>query len=202
MTRPMTAQRLTPMEAPNENLTEVDSIRAIREVLSTQEQAQAEPASKPRQARLRSVGTGQASAADAPAEPQAALQADQSVLGRKPERRAKWFQPTPGHLVLAGLVLAVVLYPLLVAAVLFFTVLFAIAGYLIAGCDGPWDGFVTLMRWYGRRFPKRAVALQASLDRFAMRWDAILDRFPEGIAHRFYLPDCSTLTEGAHLHSR
>lgn len=50
-----------------------------------------------------------------------------------------------------------------------------------------------LGRWYARRRPNRAAELHRKLDAFAMKWDAVLDRFPEGSVDGLYLPDFGEL---------
>ncbi|WP_394415134.1 hypothetical protein [Sulfitobacter sp. 1A12126] len=71
----------------------------------------------------------------------------------------------------------------------FVTVFVALGVFLALGYDGFWQRAMALGRWYAARRPERAAALHARLDAFAMKWDAVLDRFPEGTVDGLYLPD-------------
>ncbi len=103
--------------------------------------------------------------------------------------RLQGYRPTPKQIILACLALIIVLRPWLVVGVLFVTVFLVLGLFLALGYDGFWRRAMGLGRWYAARNPERAVALHARLDAFAMRWDAVLDRFPEGTVDGLYLPD-------------
>ncbi|MFG6515814.1 hypothetical protein ACGYLX_00010 [Sulfitobacter sp. 1A13496] len=92
-------------------------------------------------------------------------------------------------MILSLLALAVVLRPWLVFGVLFITVFIVLGVFLALGYDGFWQRAMALGRWYAARRPERAAALHARLDAFAIKWDAVLDRFPEGTVDGLYLPD-------------
>ena len=57
-----------------------------------------------------------------------------------------------------------------------------------------------IARWYARRHPSRSVELHRKLDNFAMKFDAFLDRFPEGTVDGLYLPDLGDLAEADQRH--
>ncbi|UWR22939.1 hypothetical protein [Sulfitobacter sp. S190] len=103
--------------------------------------------------------------------------------------KVRSYRPTRRHIILAALLLVVVLRPWLVLGLVFLS-LFILAGvFLMMGYDGFWHGAMKLGRWYANRRPARAAELHRKLDAFAMRWDAVLDRFPEGTVDGLYLPD-------------
>ena len=109
---------------------------------------------------------------------------------RKPSRRKRTAKRPPARAVILSLLaLAVVLRPWLVFGVLFVTVFVVLGVFLALGYDGFWQRAMALGRWYAARQPERAAALHARLDAFAMKWDAVLDRFPEGTVDGLYLPD-------------
>ena len=104
-------------------------------------------------------------------------------------RRIRAKRPPARAVILSLLALAVVLRPWLVFGVLFVTVFVVLGVFLALGYDGFWQRAMALGRWYAARQPERAAALHARLDAFAMKWDAMLDRFPEGTVDGLYLPD-------------
>ncbi|MFG6583699.1 hypothetical protein [Sulfitobacter sp. 1A12779] len=109
---------------------------------------------------------------------------------RKPSRRKRVAKRPPARAVILSLLaLAVVLRPWLVFGVLLVTVFVVLGVFLALGYDGFWQRAMALGRWYAARRPERAAALHARLDAFAMKWDAVLDRFPEGTVDGLYLPD-------------
>lgn len=79
----------------------------------------------------------------------------------------------------------------LVLAVLAFS--FCAISYLILGYDGFWLRVMRPLRLYVARHPERAADVYARIDRFAVRWDAVLDRLPERMVAALYLPDISDL---------
>ncbi|MCZ4368120.1 hypothetical protein [Sulfitobacter dubius] len=98
-------------------------------------------------------------------------------------------RPSPRAVMLSLFALAVILRPWLVLSVVFIAVFVTLGVFLALGYDGFWGRALALGRWYAARRPERAAALHAGLDAFAMKWDAVLDRFPEGMVDGLYLPD-------------
>ena len=120
---------------------------------------------------------------------------------RKPSRRQRAAKRPPARaVILCLLALAVVLRPWLVFGVLFITVFIVLGVFLALGYDGFWQRAMALGRWYAARQPERAAALHARLDAFAMKWDAVLDRFPEGTVDGLYLPDFGEMAEAEARH--
>lgn len=107
--------------------------------------------------------------------------------------RITGYRPTPKHLIIAACALVVLLRPWLVIGILLLTLFVFIGIFLILGYDGFWKKTMGIARWYARRRPSRAVELHRKLDDFAMKWDAFLDRFPEGTVDGLYLPDFGEL---------
>jgi len=105
----------------------------------------------------------------------------------------KGYRPKPLHVALAVLALAVFMRPWLFIGLGFVFLFIVIGVYLMVGYDGFWRGAMKIGRWYASRRPERAAQLHARLDRFAMRWDAVMDRFPEGSVDALYLPDFGEL---------
>lgn len=114
--------------------------------------------------------------------------------------RIKAYRPKPVHIALGAFALLIVMLPWLVFGVAFLLAIIAIGVFLILGYDGFWQGVMKAGRWYAKRRPERAVVLNKRLDAFAMRWDAVLDRFPEGSVDGLYLPDFGELATAEKRH--
>lgn len=110
------------------------------------------------------------------------------------------YRPTPRHIVLACLALLIVFRPWLVLGLIFLSLFIMTVIFLILGYDGFWRRAMGLARWYARRRPARSAELHRKLDDFAMKWDAVLDRFPEGSVDGLYLPDFGDLAEAEARH--
>ena len=115
-------------------------------------------------------------------------------------RRIRAKRPPARAVILSLLALAVVLRPWLVFGVVFVTVFVVLGVFLALSYDGFWQRAMALGRWYAARRPERAAALHARLDAFAMKWDAVLDRFPEGTVDGLYLPDFGEMAEAEARH--
>ncbi|MGJ8629192.1 MAG: hypothetical protein ACSHXB_19710 [Sulfitobacter sp.] len=110
------------------------------------------------------------------------------------------YRPSAKHIVLACLALLIVFRPWLVLGILFLSLFIVMGIFLILGYDGFWRRGMGLARWYARRRPQRSAELHRKLDSFAMKWDAVLDRFPEGSVDGLYLPDFGDLAEAEARH--
>lgn len=108
-------------------------------------------------------------------------------------RGIKGYRPKPAHIVLALLGLLVLFRPWLVLGLTLLFAFILVGVFLIVGYDGFWKSVMKAGRWYAARRPERAAKLNKRLDSFAMKWDAILDRFPEGSVDGLYLPDFGEL---------
>lgn len=110
------------------------------------------------------------------------------------------YRPTPKHIVLACLALLVYFRPWLMVGLLFLFSFILIGVFLILGYDGFWRRAIRLARWYAEKHPSRSAELHRKLDNFAMRFDAFLDRFPEGTVDGLYLPDLGALADAEARH--
>ncbi len=114
--------------------------------------------------------------------------------------RLSAYRPTVMHILLACLALFVFMRPWLVIGLTILSLIVLTGVFLMVGYDGFWQNVMKMGRWYARRKPSRAAAIHARLDRFALRWDAILDRFPEGTVDALYLPDFGELAQADARH--
>ena len=110
------------------------------------------------------------------------------------------YRPTTKHVVFGCLALLVFFRPWLMFGILFLSVFVMVGIFLILGYDGFWHRAMGVARWYAQRRPKQSVEMHGKLDRFAMKWDAVLDRFPEGSVDGLYLPDFGGLAEADARH--
>ena len=92
-----------------------------------------------------------------------------------------------------AVVSAAIFHPVLFLVLTLFLAAVVSALYVAYGYDGFWQMMLKPLRWYVARHPEKAAAIHAEIDRVAMRWDAILDRFPEGWVAALYLPDVSDI---------
>ncbi|MBD3664412.1 hypothetical protein [Sulfitobacter aestuariivivens] len=114
--------------------------------------------------------------------------------------RITGYRPKPKHILITGSLLLVYFRPWLVLG-LFFLLAFIFVGILlILGYDGFWRRTMAIARWHARRSPSRSAELHRRLDNFAMRFDAFLDRFPEGSVDGLYLPDFGDIAEAEARH--
>jgi len=83
----------------------------------------------------------------------------------------------------------VVMYPGTVVLSGLAAIICVIGAFLLFGADRVWATVSQGLARYQKRAPKRASKLMDRLDDFAVHWDNILDRFPEGSVDALYLPD-------------
>lgn len=114
--------------------------------------------------------------------------------------RATGYRPTRKHLIIGAAAVLLLLRPWLVVGLVFLLVMTIVCVFLIVGYDGFWQRVVGLGRWYAARNPEKADRLNQKLDRFAMKWDSFLDRFPEGTVDGLYLPDLADLAKAEVRH--
>ena len=110
------------------------------------------------------------------------------------------YRPTRNHIIWAVLALFLLFRPGLVIGVLVLILLAIFVVFMVLGYDCFWHSVMRFGHWYARRRPSKAAELHAKLDQFAQKWDAFLDRFPEGTVDGLYLPDFGELerAEAAH----
>jgi len=133
--------------------------------------------------------------AAAPLAAQEKMQAPKS--GRLDAARASLssYRPSRRSVMIASAVLFVLLFPWLVFWTVFLSVFVLVGVFLALGHDGFWLRVTDLVQAYTSRFPERAGPLHRKLDAFAMKWDTILDRFPDGSVDGLYMPDFNDLAQ-------
>jgi len=109
--------------------------------------------------------------------------------------QVKGYRPTPRHILLASAALLIVFRPWFVVGLLVLALLALGLVFLVLGYDGFWLRAMGAARWYANRHPDRAEELNRKFDTFAMKWDAFLDRFPEGTVDGLYLPDLGDMAK-------
>ena len=115
--------------------------------------------------------------------------------------RLRAFRPTTRHLALASLALLVALRPnwFVVTGVL--AVALIVGAFMFLGSDRIWRIVLAHVARVDGRNPARAALLRTRLDRFACRWDAILDFFPDGMVDGLYMPDLQAMQDGEEAHT-
>jgi hypothetical protein len=183
------------------------ALAAIRNLLDTQPDVPAEPvaerhveqAVRPKAAQIDPPPVAPRRAAVAPedgskAKPRKAKPAAKSGgLSGRVNSSIFGFRPSLKFAIWTSFALLVFLRPWLVIGLSFIGLIIMIGVFLIVGYDGFWRGAMGMARWYARRRPNRAAEMHRKLDSFAMKWDAVLDRFPEGTVDGLYLPDFGNL---------
>ncbi|MEL6566672.1 MAG: hypothetical protein AAFQ59_19685 [Pseudomonadota bacterium] len=106
-----------------------------------------------------------------------------------PLRRARAFRPTTRHLAIVSVLLLVVVRPnwfIIAGAVL---VALVLGLFLIIGARRIWNTLLRGVELIEQSDLARGARLRNSLDRFACRWDRLLDLLPDGMADDLYMPD-------------
>jgi len=202
----------TPQPASDASELDPNSLAAIRDLLSTEDPVEPQPVEEREQAKAAlSQATAAAPAAESkrarlvPLSPQAHTTAKPQKAAKKPrvkkpkpegggmvdQLKAKilTYRPSVKHVVLASLALLILFRPWLMLGLLFLSAFIVTGIFLILGYDGFWHRVMAVARWSARKHPSRSAEMHRKLDNFAMRFDAFLDRFPEGSVDGLYLPD-------------
>ena len=188
----------TPMPGkPHLAATEAETLTMIRGVLT--EEIDADPKPKPKTTpRMRrkqafaplSESEGRAKQRKLPrmSLPRPSLKLNSRGRGAGLRGRIKRKHVTLG--ILAGLTLWQPLVMLGVALALLALVLLA---FKLIGGERIWKGVLLSLREIGQKNPAKGRDLRTRLDQMAMRWDTILDRFPDGTVDGLYMPDFQVL---------
>lgn len=188
-----------------EDVSELDpkALAAIRNLLNTQPEVAAEPvierlSERAAQTALPDIDQPPASPSRVSVErapspkrkpkPEKTAPKRRGVLGRIKSSVLR-YRPSLKVAIWISFAFLVFMRPLLVIGLTFIGLLAMICLFLIVGYDGFWRGAMGMARWYAGRRPNRAAELHRKLDAFALKWDAVLDRFPEGTVDGLYLPD-------------
>ena len=116
------------------------------------------------------------------------------------KERVMAYRPSRVHLIIGGSLLLVVFRPWLVVGLIFLLIVVTLGVFWVLGYDGFWRRSMALGRWYARCRPARAALIHRKLDSFAMKWDSVLDRLPEGKVDGLYLPDFGELAAADRRH--
>ncbi|SPH22548.1 hypothetical protein ASD8599_03290 [Ascidiaceihabitans donghaensis] len=111
------------------------------------------------------------------------------------------YRPTPKHVVLAVFALVLVFRPHWVLLSLALTLFLTIGAFVCFGADRVWGMLMIAFQRFSQRRPEQAARLGSKMDAFALRWDALLDRFPEGSVDGLYLPDFQALSTRDDAHA-
>lgn len=122
------------------------------------------------------------------------------AFGGRPLAALRGFQPTTRHLALASAALLFVVRPhwFVIGALL--ALLLVIGTFMTLGADRIWHGILAWLDRVEARDPARAAALRCKLDRFACRWDGVLDIFPDGMVDSLYMPDFQAMKQAEANH--
>lgn len=105
--------------------------------------------------------------------------------------RIKAYRPSRKHIFLVVLAGVVIWRPWLVPGILFVTFWIGLIVYLTLGPDRTMEKLSAVWTWLQRTRPETAEKLRDSADRFALKFDALLERLPDRWAERLALPDFS-----------
>lgn len=97
------------------------------------------------------------------------------------------------HIVALAAIVLVAFRPGLVAAAVFLWFFLVVGMFLIFGADRIWRAMSWAVKSYRARNSEGADKLLDWLDGVAVRWDAVLDRFPDGMVDSLYMPDFANL---------
>lgn len=106
------------------------------------------------------------------------------------------------HVAAAALVALALIKPLWVLFAVLALVLLIAAAFYFAGGEKIWRGVMLALHNLSDTDPDRAVRIRARLDRFAVKWDTFLDRFPDGMVDGLYLPDFQVLSQDEALNEK
>lgn len=104
-------------------------------------------------------------------------------------RRVTAFRPTTRHLAIVSTLLLVVVRPQWFAFGALVAIVLTTALFLTFGAQRIWRAVQRGVERIERKDAERGAALRVRLDRFACRWDGLLDMLPDGMADDLYMPD-------------
>lgn len=183
------------MSAQAATLDDDKTLSAIRSVLTEPAEVAAPVPKIEREPRIRSTIDPQPTAtvaAEAPAD------AKPSLVERV---RGVAFRPSRKMVFWGVMALLVILRPhvFVIGAIV---ALFVIGGaFAVFGGDAVWGGAMRCFTRFANIAPTRAARLAKRMDTFALRWDALLDRFPDGSVDGLYLPDFQAQTKADEHHA-
>lgn len=123
----------------------------------------------------------------------APAKAKEKAAGRKPFKLS--FQPSRKLIALMAVLAFVVFRPHWVFLCLIVALFLALGAFVLCGSDRVWGTLIRGLRHFSVRSPEKAQRLVKRMDEFALRWDGILDKLPDGLVDGLYLPDFQSLME-------
>ena len=112
------------------------------------------------------------------------------------KQRVLGYRPSGKHLLLAALALVVVFRPWLIPGVMFVAFWIVLIAYLTMGHDRFVEKLHTGWVRFDKRHPQKSARVRKTMDAFALRFDAFLDKLPESWAEKLALPDMSAPADG------
>ena len=138
----------------------------------------------------------------APTEPKTARTSPFSLFA--PVSRAvqslRAFRPSTRHLAIVSVALLIVVRPHWFVIGLVLSLAIIVAAFMVLGADRIWGAILARLDRVEATDPARAQHLRTRLDRFAFRWDAVLDLFPDGMVDSLYMPDFQSAKEAEAAH--
>lgn len=180
---------LTSKVPPRENTPDA-TLHAIRSVLTDVEPTVPVPAKKVADVAT-PVITDVSPAKAAPAKPAISKPALPFQVPSRDAiaRKVTQFRPRSVHVVMLAVLLLLVLRPQWVVLGVFLSAFLTLGAFACLGTDRVWGFVGNRFKSFARRHPERASRIGSKLDSVALRWDAFLDRFPDGSVDGPYLPD-------------
>ncbi|MFK7874462.1 MAG: hypothetical protein AB8B71_01590 [Paracoccaceae bacterium] len=107
-----------------------------------------------------------------------------------------WRILTPARIVILVLLAGLVLAPNVVIVGGLCLTFITVGAFLLFSARRIWRFVAWIARAYAGSDPVRADRVYDRLDRFALRWDGLLDRFPDGMVDQLYMPDFANIEVG------
>ncbi len=183
--------------------TEEETLNTIRAILTEELTAEAKP-----RRRAKAFADRTTAAEDAPRRRSADLPVLRDVPEPEPKPRARGkmsghlerltrrvtgFRPTTRHLAIVSTLLLVVVRPHWFVIGGIVALMLVTALFLTFGAQRIWRAVLRGVERVERKDAARGAELRARLDRFACRWDSLLDLLPDGMADELYMPDFQDL---------
>lgn len=103
------------------------------------------------------------------------------------------FRPTTRHLAIVSVLLLAVVRPMWFVIGGLVAIVLVVGLFLTLGSQRIWAAMQRYVERVERKDAVRGARLRHGLDRFACRWDSVLDMLPDGMADDLYMPDFHNL---------
>jgi hypothetical protein len=131
---------------------------------------------------------------------------DSELIKAKPNKQSLFgklrlqFQPRRKHVVWAGFACAIVLRPNWFLLTFMLPIIVFLGAFAVFGANKSWGCIMWIFSVFAGRSPQRANRFARRMDKVAVLWDGILDRFPEGMVDGLYLPDFQSILAAEERH--